>query len=253
MFVIVDFDDNRNRRFEKYRKHIIETKRCDVLGGAPFFIARAHDVYYDKQELSEIIRQCGTAIFRNGKIPCGFEKYKYSPSVLPLIMLVRSAAQFFEEQPLAGRNLSVSVVDKNGYAAEETVHLSRFVRFIRVATGRPDMYYRAEQEAYRTFGAVITSGSDISLIYGSDCVIALSDNELCASGAKCCLVYLKSTMCDNVFALQKSTFEYNGFENETAGVDRFEFLCALYETCGMKIKEKPIFSETKSILYKTFA
>lgn len=253
MFVIVDFEDNRKRRFEKYRKHTIETKRCDVLGSAPFFIAAAHAVYFDEQELVGIIKRCGTAIFRNGKIPPGFEKYKFTPSVLPLIMLVRSASQFFELNPGFGKNACVSIIDKNGYAADETVHLSRSVRFVRVVTERADIYYRAGQRAYRSFGAVISSGSDSSLAGGSDCVIALSDKEFYPPGAGCALVYSKSTVCDNVFVPRRSTFLYDGFETEACGIERFEFLCALFETCGLKIKEKPIFSDTKSILYKTFA
>lgn len=252
MFVIVDLSDDRKRRFEKYRKHIIETKRCDILGGAPFFIAKGHKTYFEKEELERIIKRCGTALFKDGYIPDGFEKYQFLPSVLPLRMLVQSAVAFFSENPETGRNLTLSIFDDYAFAAEETEALSQYVRFVKVITKRRDLYCAVQQKVYNLFGAVITVGEDASLAEKSDCVIALNDSQLMSFGMKCALVYCKSSYCGNVFAVCESSFFMRKFDNETKGIDDFLFLCALFETCGYKIREIPVFNDAKFILSETF-
>ena len=252
MFVIVDFSDERKRRFEKHRKHIIKTKRCDIFGGAPFFTASAHKIYFDRAELEGIIRQCGAAIFRDGAVPDGFEKYCFTPSVLPLRMLVKSAAEFFSGAPPAVKNKTVCVADRYAYAAKETAELSRHVRFVRVITGRADAYYAVQKEVYNSSGAVMSVGEDANLTYGSDCVIALSDGVFDPLSVPLSLVYQKNSHCDSVFAARASSFLPSGFEEATAEIDKLEFLCALFETCGYKIPEIPVFSDAKLTLFKTF-
>ena len=253
MFVIVDLSDERKRRFEKYRKHIIETRRCDVFGSAPFFIAAGHGVYFDRAELENIIKRSGTALFRYGRIPAGFEKYSYSPSVLPLKMLVRTAALHFREAPVKSRNRTVSVFDRYAFAADEVEELSEYVRFVRVITDRPDVYYASQQRAYKACGAVITVGSERELAAKSDCAIALNDEQFDPLCVKAALVFSKNSACDNVFEAKNSSYTLKEFEEESAGIDRFLLLCALFETCGYKISEIPIFFDAKSILFKTFA
>lgn len=250
MFVIVDFSDERKRRFEKHRKHIIETKRCDIFGGAPFFIASAHRVYFDRAELEGIIKQCGTAIFRDGIVPDGFEKHRFSPSVLPLRMLVKSAAEFFSGAPPAARNKTVCVADRYAYAAEETAELSHHVRFVRVITDRADVYYAVQREVYRSCGAVMSVSADRNLTYGSDCVMALSDVDFDPLSVPFSFVYRKHSHCDSVFTAKESSFLPSGFEKETVGIDKMEFLCALFETCGYKITEIPVFCNAKSTLFQ---
>lgn len=250
MFVIVDFTDERKRRFEKHRKHIIKTKRCDIFGGAPFFTASAHKIYFDRAELEGIIRQCGTAIFRGGAVPDGFEKYCFTPSVLPLRMLIKSAAEFFSGVPPAAKNKTVCVADRYAYAAKETAELSRHVRFVRVITARADAYYAVQKEVYNSFGAVMCVSEDANLAYGSNCVIALSDGDFDPLSVPLSLVYQKNSHCDSVFAARASSFLPSGFEEATAEIDKLEFLCALFETCGYKIPEIPVFCDAKSTLFQ---
>lgn len=252
MFVIVDFSDNRKRRFEKFRKHIIKTKRCDLMGSAPFFVAECHRDYFDPAELEGIIKQCGTALFKDGFIPRGFEKYQFVPSVLPLRMLVRSAASFFRDLPSAKRNISVCVIDEYAYAVEETAALSQYVRFVKVVSKRADLYSSAVEKAYNSFGAVIAVSSDGSLAENSDLVISLNDEKFNMSNIKCGIVYSKKTYSDSIFNVHESSFLLPGFKNETQGIDDFLFLCAVFETCGYKLSEIPIFCDIKSILFETF-
>lgn len=253
MFVIVDLTDERNRRFEKYRKHTIETRRCDVFGGAPFFVAKAHGVYFDKERLEGIIKRCGAAIFKNEKIPDGFLKYRFTPQVLPLRMLIKTVAVFFKNAPISCKNITVCVVDDFAYAADDVFALSQYVRFVRVVTKRPDVYFATQRKAYSSFGAVITVGTDKSLCAKSDCAIALCDDEFDPFAVKCGLVYKKKSACDNIFSPSTDSFSLPIFKEEQAKIDGFEFFSALFETCGYKIEKIPIFYDAKSILFKTFS
>lgn len=252
MFVIVDLTDERKRRFEKYRKHIIETKRCNVMGGAPFFVAKCHRQYFNRAELERIIKRCGAAIFKDGIIPDGFQKYSFTPSVLPLRMLVNSAAEFFKENPSAGRNMTVSIVDESAVSQKEVVALSQYVRFVRVITNRPDLYFSAELEAYNSFGAVLLVSKSVAAVKDSNLLIALNDEIFTPQEVKNAIVYSKKSYCENVFSAKESSFVLSEFEKETLGIDKFCFICALFETCGYKIQKIPTFCDAKSILYKTF-
>lgn len=252
MFVIIDLSDERQRRFEKYRKHIIETKRCDILGGAPFFVARGHRRYVDFAELKKIIKRCGTAIFKDGYIPDGFEKYSFVPSVLPLRMLVNSAVDFFRENPSAGR-ITVSIVDEYATAHKEVKMLSQYVRFVRVITKRPDLYSSVERDAYNSFGAVLLIEKNISAAKDSNLLIALNDGIFVPKEVEMAVVYSQKEYYENVFSVKNSSFLPVGFEKETDGTDKYQFFCGLFETCGYKIREIPVFFDAKSILYKTFA
>ncbi len=253
MFVIVDLSDDRKRRFEKYRKHILETKRCDILGGAPFFITKGHRSYFDREQLEKTVKRCGTALFKDGYIPRGFEKYQFAPSVLPLKMLVQSAVSFFCENPGSGKKLTVTIFDDYAFAADEAAALSQYVRFVKVITKRCDLYGTAQQKAYSSFGAVLNVSENDLIAEKSDCVIALSDSRFALTGTECLLVYSKKSYCENVFSAHESSFIPYEFEKEMQGTDRFCFLCALFETCGYKIRKIPVFNDAKSILYKTFA
>ena len=253
MFAVVDLSDERNRRFEKYRKHPFTVKRCDVFGCAPFFTVEGHGRYSDFGELGRIISRIGTAIFKDGNVPEGLEKCVYSPTVLPLRMLVKSVSEYFREQSTTGRNRKICVVDEKAYAAKEVTELSRYARFVRVVTGRRDTYSAAEQEAFKSFGAVITAGENRNLVCGCDCVIALSDRSFNPSSAELSLVYSKTAACDNVFAVKECSTLPEISDKAPAGIDRFEFYCALFETCGLRINEIPVFNDAKSILNKEFA
>lgn len=252
MFVIVDLSDERKRRFEKYRKHIFETKRCDVMGSAPFFIAKGHRQYFDFAELEKIIKRCGTAIFKDGYIPDGMEKYSFVPSVLPLRMLVNTAVEYFRENPSAGRNITVSIVDEFAFAVKEVTALSQYVRFVRVITKRQDLYSSAELDAYSSFGVVILTGKSDCIARGSNLLISLNDGNFNPQDVENALVYSKNTYCENVYSVKNSSFIPAEFEKEMCGTDDFRFFCALFETCGYKIEKIPVFSDAKSILYKTF-
>lgn len=253
MFVIIDLSDVRKRRFEKYRKHIIETKRCDIFGSAPFFIARGHSEFYDYDELEGIIKRCGAALFKNKNIPDGLEKYEFSPSVLPLKMLIKTAAEFYRNLPAEKRNVKVSIYDRYARAVSETAELSRYVRFVSVMTLRPGAYRKAAQSVYEESGAVIKVRDFAEREKECTLTVALSDREIIPSVSELCIVYSKYSACDNVFAAQISTFMPEGYEKECDGIDRFRFFCALFETCGYRISEIPQFSDAKSILFKTFA
>lgn len=253
MFVIVDLSDERNRRFEKYRKHPLTVRRCDVMGCAPFFTVDGHGKYFDREELRKVISGYGSAIFRNGKVPEGFEDCVFLPSVLPLRMLVKSASEFFREQPKRKRNMKICIFDKYAHASEEAAELSEFVRFVRVVTDRADLYHAAEREAYEKFGAVITSGSSAGLSGGCDCVIALNDSEFIPESAEFSLVFSKNSASDRVYAVREKPEPPQKFEDKLNGIDPYEFYCALFETCGMRIGEISAFNDVKTVLDKRFA
>lgn len=248
MFVIVDMSDCSHRRFEKYRKHPITTRRCDVYGSAPFFVAECHRAYYDRDTLENIIKRCGAAIFRDGIIPAGFEKYDFKPSVLPLKLITGAAAEYFENAPSGKKNRKVCIFDRRASAVSEAAKLSRHVRFVRVVTDRPDVYAEAQKEVYDSSGAVLAVGNRAELADGCDCVTALSDAEFNPQTVGCALVYSKKSICGNVFSPRAEFTLPQCAEKEKRGVDLFRFLCALYETCGYKPEIMPYSSEIKTML-----
>lgn len=239
MFVIVDLSDERKRRFEKYRKHIFETKRCDVMGSAPFFIAKGHRQYFDFAELEKIIKRCGTAIFKDGYIPDGMEKYSFVPSVLPLRMLVNTAVEYFRENPSAGRNITVSIVDEFAFAVKEVTALSQYVRFVRVITKRQDLYSFAELDAYSSFGVVLLTGKSDCIARGSNLLISLNDGNFNPQDVENALVYSKNTYCENVYSVKKVLLFLQNLKKRCAEQTIFVSFVLYSKPAGIKSKKFP--------------
>lgn len=247
MFVIVDMSDKRKRIFEKYRRHEIELKRHDVCSCAPFFVAKGHRDYTDYNELKKIVECYGVALFAKGfEVPDILAPLEFYPTVLPLKMLVKTVAEYFSKQQEMS-DLTVTVVDKSAKAGDILYLLAKNVRYVRVVTSRMDRYGFFAEKIYNSMGISVELTNDLSHAYGSDIVISTDDKNL-EHFDKCKIIsYKKHTDNPNVFALSCSDLSYGKFNSEEYGIDKYLFICALYETCGYHLKEIPIFKDISTL------
>lgn len=240
MFVIIDMSDAKKRIFEKYRKHETVITRHDVCSSAPFFVARAHKLYPDLAELKHIVTRYGCAIASDGVfLPDSFDSLMFRPHILPLKMLIKSAAAALSSKGKS--NISVTVIDKDAKVPSDIEQLVPFARRVRVITAKHSLYDESVSRIYKNLGAVVMVSDNYSTAYGSDLIISLDDKELNGFDYGKIIVYKKYSPQSNVFVLDKCRFNYHGFDSEKYGVDSYLFLCALYETCGYRLDQLPMF------------
>ena len=247
MFVIFDMSDDRKRIFEKYRKHETVIKRHDVCSSAPFFVARAHRLYPDFEELRQIAVRYGCALAADDIcLPASFDSLMFTPQILPLRMLIKSAAQALSQKSKS--NISVTVIDKNAKATGDIEQLVPLARSVRVITAKPAAYDETVSSIFNTLGAVVILSDNYSTCYGSNLIIAPDDRELDGFDYGKIIVYKKYSSQANVTSLNKCAFKYRGFDSEEYGVDSCLFLCALYETCGYRLNQLPVFEGAREII-----
>ncbi|MBQ8227747.1 MAG: hypothetical protein IJZ88_01905 [Clostridia bacterium] len=243
MFVIVDMSDGQKRIFEKFRKHEIELKRHDVKGCAPFFVAHCHRDYTDFDELKKIVSRYGVALFaQNDILTQKLTPVAFTPTVLPLKMLIKTVGEFFARQS-ERCNLSVAVIDKSARACDTMSTLAENVRYVRVITSRFDRYEICASEIFASYGISIDLSDNVASAYGSDVVISVDDAGLSNFDRGKIICYKKQTQNKNVFTLSQSDLNYAKFDCERYGIDKFTFICALYETCGYHLPHIPCFKD----------
>lgn len=243
MFVVVDVSDNRKRLFEKYRSHEIQLKRYDVSGCAPFFVAKCHRRYTDFDDLIKTISRYGVALISEGDdLEEKLSSVLFSPSVLPLKMLIRTIGEHFLRQG-GKNNQTVTVVDRAAKGCETLPVLAKSVRYVRVVTSRFDRYESCASEIFSSYGISIDLSDDLATAYGSNVIISLNDNGLEDFDCGKIICYKKLSRQRNVFELTSCDLDYKKFDCKAYGIDPFTFVCALYETCGFSLPQIPIFKD----------
>lgn len=252
MFVIVDMSDNTNRLFEKHRKHPVSVNRVDVMGCAPFFTAKAHCKYTNTADLEKVIRRYGCAIFSSGNVPLELKSLCFTPQVLPLKMLVKTAARYFMNADSTAKKATVTVFDPSAKACDEVSRLCTSVRYVRVVTKKTAVYEKLSNEVFNECGAVLCVTENPQTAQGSDLVIALNSKMIDSVEFKNAVVYKKTTPRRGVTELSKCRIKHllpacaKGFD------DDFLILSALYETCGYKIDNIPVFSGSENVFFGFF-
>ncbi len=244
MFVIIDMSENKNRIFEKYRKHDIQLSRYDVSSSAPFFVLKGHRKYTDISKVKRVVECYGSAVFAKGyEVPEELRSLEFVPTVLPLKMLIKTVAEYFSRQECVG-DLSVSVVDEFAKAGDSLQYLAKSVRYLRVITNRMDRYEFYCNQLYSSTGISVEMSNDLMTAYASDIIISLDDTRLTTFDKSKIIVHKKYSTNKNVRFLDKCDLEYKNFDCTRYGIDKFYFLCALYETCGYRLKDIPTFINT---------
>lgn len=247
MFVVIDMSDEKQRLFEKYRKHEISLKRYDVRSATPFFVAKCHKKYTDFNELKRIINRYGVALFdEKTEIPELLKELAFEPSVLPLKMLVRTVSEYFAGQK-SRCDLSVAVIDVSAKVCDVLPLLARQVRYVRVITSRADKYDLCADTIYKTLGISVEISDDLISAASCDIIISVDDKQSDFFTDAKIICYNKTTQKSNVFSLKDSQISYDKFDCDKYGINKFTFICALYETCGYHLKEIPVFKDISTI------
>lgn len=247
MFVVVDMSNSPKRIFEKFRHHEIELKRYDVKGCAPFFVARCHRDYTDFAELKAIIERYGVALLPDGEAAVKqLAPLEFVPTVLPLKMLVKTVGEYFCSRDVRC-DLAVTVIDKSAKVCDVLPILAKNVRYVRVITSRYDRYEMCAEDIFNSYGISIDVSDDLSVSYGSDMIISLDDKELASFDCGKIICFKKYTQNPNVFTLSQSDLLYKKFDSEKFGIDKFTFVCALYETCGYYLSQIPVFKDINEL------
>lgn len=242
MFVIIDMSDDRKRIFEKYRRHDIELKRFDVKGCAPFFTLKAHKVYYDTKEIRKTVERYGLALFSHEtSAPTELSDLEFKPYVLPLKMLICSAAAYYGYLDKEQRHACVTVIDKRAKCCDVIELLANNVRYVRVITDKADKYESVCRMIYEKSGAAVYVTSELASAYGSDMILSVDNSEICDFDCGKIMVYKKTAEQKNAYSFSHCKAAYPNFDCEKAGVDSYLLICALYETCGYHPNGVPLF------------
>ncbi len=248
MFVVVDMSGGRKRIFEKFRRHEIELRRHDVKGCAPFFVAKCHRGYTDFDELKKMISRYGVALVgQDNELKKELSSVLFEPAVLPLKMLVQTVGEYFWREK-EQRNKTVAIFDENAKAYDVLGTLARNVRYVRVVTSRLDRYETTAAEIFNSHGICVELSDNVATAYGSDIIISLNDKPFADYDYGRIFCYKKYTGNSHVFVLNHTNLGYDKFDCEQYGIDKFTFICALYETCGYHIRKIPVFTELNGSL-----
>ncbi|MBQ7595905.1 MAG: hypothetical protein IJU45_04485 [Clostridia bacterium] len=204
-------------------------------------LIKSHGRYSDFDTLKKTIIRCGKALFINGYVPDGFDELKFNAHILPLRMLVKTAAEYFKLLPKASQKIVVSVFDKTGCACDETEQLCRYVRSVRVITDNIKAYEKCAEVVYKSCGACLLVSGIKYTANKSDVIITANDTPIGDIEFKKAVVYKKYTENTNIYELNECRKTVEIPELNYVKIENFTLMCALNEECGYKLNPIPVF------------
>ena len=225
MFAVICLE-NESRRFRK-RKTKIEAIQTPVRGGAPFRIVTItngrNDI--DLHRVAEAA-SCGS---RNLLVPDGFilpdSPYLslFKADTLPLLIMLNTAAKRMKAMPGATKR-SLLIEDKNAVLPDYIDRVATCAAKIKIVTDKPQAYYNAGLRLMERFGAS-------PIVCGEK-----GENER-----------FDAAVSENPIKNVKLNFSVSDIKAEGSpeipeqyarlcpqGIDRFDFLCALFECSGVR-------------------
>lgn len=225
MFAVICFE-NEKRKIRK-RKTKIEAIQTPVRGGAPFRIVTISqgrkDI--DWHRVAEAA-SCGS---RNLLIPDGFilpdSPYLnlFKADTLPLLIMLNTAAKKLKEIPGATKR-SLLIEDKNAVLPDYIDRVATCASKIKIVTDAPQAYYNAGLRLMERFGAS-------PIVCGEK-----GENEK-----------FDAAVSDEPVKNAKLNFSVSSIKAEGTPeipeqyarlcppeIDRFDFLCALFECSGVR-------------------
>lgn len=204
-----------------------EAVRTAVKGGAPFLRLT---VFPGRKGVDwGLVERAAGRSGRFALLPDGVEwppscrLRRFVPEVLPLKIMLNTAAETLRDGKEQGRSLLIR--DENAVLSPYIDRVVLCASQIRVQTERPELYYEAAARVMERFGAAVSVGP-VEPVSGT--VDAAVTNEP-LENAK--MNFAAQSLMDGQTPFEMPE-EYRRLCPE--GIDPFLFLCALYECSGVR-------------------
>lgn len=223
MFAVLCVEEDKRKRSRK--KAVIQSVQTPVRGGAPFRIV---SVTPGKLGIDwfEVARHasCGSRnmiIPENIKMPENYHLCQFRADTLPLLIMLNTAVNKFGKDGAAQR--SIVIEDKNAVLAEYIDRIINCASKIKIVTDFPQKYYPSQLRMLEQYGASALICQQVRNNEHFDVAIASGT----AFNAEICLN--SATLFSSPPELPE---EYARLCPQ--GIDRFQFLCALFECSAVK-------------------
>ncbi|MBR3754290.1 MAG: hypothetical protein IKK49_04195 [Clostridia bacterium] len=225
MFAVI-LTERESRKFRK-RKTEIEAVQTSVRGGAPFRIVTISkgrkDVDWHR------VAELASCASRNLLVPDGFilpdSPYLklFEADTLPLLITLNTAAKKLKALPGATKR-SLLIEDKNAVLSDYIDRVAACAAKIKIVTDKPQDYYNAGLRLMERFGASPIVCGEINENEKFDA--AVSQKPLINASLNFSVSQIKADGSPEIpeqYARLCPT-----------GIDRFDFMCALFECSGVK-------------------
>lgn len=225
MFAVICFE-NEKRKLRKHKTRI-EAIQTPVRGGAPFRIITItkgrNDI--DLHRIAEAA-SCGS---RNLLVPDGFilpdSPYLslFKADTLPLLIMLNTAAKKLKAIPGATRR-SLLIEDKNAVLPDYIDRVATCASKIKIVTDKPQAYYNAGLRLMERFGASPIVCGEKGESEKFDAAVADEPEKNAKLNFS-----VSSIKADGTSEIPE---QYTRLC--PVGIDRFDFLCALFECSGVR-------------------
>ena len=227
MFCTVSVSQEEQKGLFRRRRCSIQAGQTAVKGGAPFLslFVLPGKKGVDWPMVEQTAGRSGRfALFPEQlELPQGCRLRRFTPEVLPLKIMLNTAAKVLSDGREQGRSLLIC--DENAVLAPYLDRIVPCASRVRVQTERPDLYYETTARVMDRFGAAVAVGPMDAAGGPVDAAVSFEPVEK----AKLRFAARNLLSGETLFQVPEEYLRLC-----PAQIDPFLFLCALYECSGVR-------------------
>ena len=257
LFAVLEIENEReslfDRFFDLFKSPVVEKTKVEVARALPFYVIKTKN-FRGALPWKEIENAAG-ALRSRMILPAETEigafsmLSRFEPAVLPKRLLFNSAVEAIEKMKIDPREVSVTLIDENGYLLDLAEKLVFLAAQIRIVTNCVAAYEQLGNLIFQRFGlSVVVSGTVDNNVLSSTFII--SDSAVCVPlifGGVLFTNEQKRMMNAAVLCPKGVTLPPEFEKLSPNGVDRLSFASALFELCGAEELGKLGFDELVSV------
>ena len=240
MFTVLLLEEKTKNRFltrvkEKLKPTPPTLQRCEVKGGAPFFILKLN---YEKGEIpwDKVVHHAGRSaksLVMPDEItpPEDSGIKKYTPEYLPFILLFNTAIKQISEDVIEPRLRRITVIDERAILAKHIEKAVDIAGEITVITKNKERYDAVSQAILNKTGAVIRTVDEVEPF--TNYIIAENIENSDTQAKVYCLNHSNVTARE-IYVQENIVIPEQYEELRPAEIDAITFASALYEMCGVR-------------------
>lgn len=244
MFAVLEIENEReslfDRFFDLFKSPVVEKTKVEVPHALPFYVIKTKSFRGDLpwKEIENAAGALRSRMLFPEKTEVGsFSLLScFEPAVLPKRLLFNSAVAAIEKMKIDPREVSVTLIDENGYLLDLAEKLVFLAAQIRVVTSCVAAYEQLSSLIFERFGlSVVVSGTVDNNVLSSTFII--SDSALCVPlvfGGVLFTNEKRRLMNAAVLCGSGVTLPPEFEELLPVGIDRLSFASALFELCDAR-------------------
>lgn len=240
MFAVLEILPKNTGRIARMRERFhpapIYLEEVKTTARLPYYIIRAQErvsgIPWD--EIAAMAGRCKTRMLLQKNISPPKESgiASFVPEKFPTLLLFNSAVSMLRSLHVRPSNFTCAVIDKHAAACPQIRRLIPFAQTITICTKNTKPYVQTAAELFDEFGVSIIVSDDMHAAQNSLFTVSLSSDSSLFSGRGFTLTYQKHNH-PKVLSLGKISIPEGFYLPPIEGISRFDFLCALYELCGV--------------------